>query len=248
MPSNESVCIIHRSPLNVIVDIVQTLISQRQEIDSKENGIDNQHDLPVYHRIHRIGTILISSISQFDTDIKSSFRSLANILLQFDKTFALLVGKLLIKIAQNRDDLQSMLFLLEENLTADYFERILTELGKSIAEKHSGTFIQNLNPQEKLQLAQWFIEEHDRGLFVFDLLKNHVFNQSKIDREQCQNLLRRMRQSENLVLRQSTMGYTVRWKNKKERCSRKNTRSNVPRVVNNTEDFSGDLFDIFDSA
>ncbi len=60
-------------------------------------------------------TILISHINHFDNAKKLSFRSLAPIVLQFDKTLAPLIDTLLIKIAQNRDDLQSMLMLFKEN-------------------------------------------------------------------------------------------------------------------------------------
>jgi hypothetical protein len=94
---------------------MKTLMSRREEIDSKENAIDKQHDLPVYHRLHRILTILISHIDHFHNTEKLSFRSLAPIVLQFEKTLAPLIGTLLIKIAQNRDDLQSMLMLFKEN-------------------------------------------------------------------------------------------------------------------------------------
>ncbi|CAF4744611.1 unnamed protein product, partial [Rotaria socialis] len=95
------------SSSNEIIDIIKKLVSIRAEVDSKENAIDNQHDLPVYHRIHRILTILIDRINQFDNEKKLSFRSLAPIILQFDKTFTLTIGTLLIKIAQNRDDLKA---------------------------------------------------------------------------------------------------------------------------------------------
>ena len=192
-------------------------MSYREEIDLKENAINDQHDLPIYHRIHRILTILTSHINQFDNEKKISFRSLAPILLQFDKTFAVPVGTLLIKIAQTRDDLESMLILLQETLPENYFERVLKQLATIISDKYSCPFIKQLNVSEKFDLAQWFIKEKDQGLFVFDLLKNQVFNQSGGGREQRQNLLRQMRQSENLILRQQALEYTVCWKRIRER-------------------------------
>ena len=33
------------------------------------------------------------------------------------------------------------------------------------------------------------LKQKNRPLFVFDFLKNQVFNQADVDREQCQNLL-----------------------------------------------------------
>ncbi|CAF3633173.1 unnamed protein product [Rotaria sp. Silwood1] len=234
------------SSSSAIVDIIKNLMSRQEEIDSKENAIDNQHDLPIYHRIHRILTILINHINQFDNENKNSFRSLALIILQFDKTFALIIGTLLIKIAQNRDDIESMLILLQETLSENYFENILIRLATVISNKYSCSFIQQLNVSEKLDLARWFIKEKDQGLFVFDLLKNHVFNQSGVDREQCQNLLRQIRQSENLYLRQRALAYTVRWKKKKERNQRQCNQIRVPKCSSNPDMSDINLFEIFD--
>ncbi|CAF3902890.1 unnamed protein product [Rotaria sordida] len=239
---------ISSSSSDVIADIIKKLISRREEIDSKENAIDNQHDLPIYHRIHRILTILISHINQFDNERKFSFRSLTSIILQFDKTFAFLIGTLLIKIAQNRDDLEFMLILFQENLSKNYFENILIRLTTVISNKHSYSFIQQLNINEKFDLAQWFIKEKNLGFFIFDLLKNHVFNQSNIDREQCQNLLRQMRQSENLFLRQQALEYTVHWKRKKERHQRRRNQINIPNRSSDPDISDINLFEIFDAV
>ena len=186
-------------------------MSRREEIDSKQNALDNQHDLPVYHRIQRLLTNINSNIDQFDNDKKIHFRSLTPIILQFEKTLTPLLGTLLIKISQNKEDLEDVFKILQENLSENYFERILTEFATLINKKDSCPFIQLLNVDEKLHLAQWFINEKHRPLFVFDLLKDHVFNQQGVDREQCQNLLRQIRQSENLFLRQQAMEYTVPW-------------------------------------
>ncbi|CAF3874554.1 unnamed protein product [Rotaria magnacalcarata] len=179
-----------KSSSEAILDIIEKLVVPREELDSKENAIDNQHDLPVYHRIHQILTTLIHHIHRFDNERKLSFRSLAPILLQFDKTFAMMIGRLLIKIAQNRDDLQSILILFQEHLSENYFESVLIQLATMNSNKKYGCFVYQLNVNEKLDLCQWFIKEKDRGLFVFDLLKNHVLiNKSDAHREQCQDLL-----------------------------------------------------------
>jgi hypothetical protein len=200
-------------------------MSLRDELDSKQNANDNLHDLPVYHRLHSILTKLICYIDQFDDEMKLSFRSFVPVIFQFDKTFAVIIGMLLMKIARNREDLESMLRLLEENLSENYFERVLIELTKVFSNKYSSCcFIRKLNVNEKLDLAKWFIEEKDQGLFVFDLLKNQVFNQTSVNREQCQNLLRQMRESENFFLRQQALEYTVRWKKKKDQQQRHRIR------------------------
>jgi len=187
-------------------------MARREQVDSKENAIDNQHDLPVYHRIQRLLAILNSHINNFDNDKKLSFRSITPIILQFDKTLAPALAKILVKIAQHKEDLEDILTNFQENLSEKYFERILIQVSSLINNEDSCPFIQQLNVDEKLHLAQWFMKEKNRPLLVFDLLKDHVFNQSGVDREQCQNLLRQMRENDNLFLRQQAMEYTVPWK------------------------------------
>ncbi len=187
-------------------------MARREQVDSKENAIDNQHDLPVYHRIQRLLAILNSHINNFDNDKKLSFRSITLIILQFDKTFAPALAKILVRIAQNKEELEDILTNFQENLSEKYFERILIQVSSLINNEDSCPFIQQLNVDEKLHLAQWFMKEKNRPLLVFDLLRDHVFNQSGVDREQCQSLLRQMRENDNLFLRQQAMEYTVPWK------------------------------------
>jgi hypothetical protein len=200
-----------RSSIDIIINIIQKIISRREEIDSKENGIDNKHDLPVYHRIQRLLNILNSNINQFNNQNKIQFRSLTQIIFQFDKTLSPQIGTLLIKISQNKEDLENIFKFFQENLPENYFQRNLTIFAKLITNKDSCSFVQQLNLDEKLQLAQWFIKEKQRPLFVFDLLKNHVFNQSGLDRQICQDLIQQFRTNEDLFLRQQAMEYTVPW-------------------------------------
>jgi hypothetical protein len=197
--------------LDGIIDIIQKIMSHTEEIDSNENAVDAQHDLPVYHRIHYILTNIISQINQFDNEYKLLFRSLTPIILQFDKTLSPLMGTLLIKIAQNKEDLEQILQILQENLSENYFQRVLTQLSTILSNRESCSFLQPLNLDEKLHFAQWFIEEKDRSLFVFDFLKTQVFNQTGVNREQSQNLLRKIRQNQNFFLRQQALEYTVPW-------------------------------------
>ncbi|CAF3971219.1 unnamed protein product [Adineta steineri] len=203
------------SLIDPIIDIIKNLMLHRDEIDSKENAINNQQDLPIYHRVQRILIKLISYMKQLSNEEKLPLRSFAIMIFQFDKTFALLTGTLLINTAQNRDDLESMLVLFQENLSEYYYERIIEQLGNILYK--SCHFIQQLSAIERFDLAQWFINEKDQGLFVFALLKKNVFSQSGVDREQCQNLLRQLRKSENLLLRQQALGYTVNWAKKKQK-------------------------------
>ncbi|CAF4130497.1 unnamed protein product, partial [Rotaria sp. Silwood2] len=196
---------------DIIIDIIKKIMLFRDELDSKQNAIDSQHDLPVYRRIQLILNNLDGYIDKFGNEKKKFVRSLTLIVLQFDKTLAPLIGKLLIKIAQNKEDIDDGLRILQENLSENYFEKILTELSSIIDKEESCPFIQQLNVDEKLNLAQWFVKNRNQPLFVFDLLTNHVFNQSGVDREQCQHLLRHLRQSENLLVKEKAMSYTVPW-------------------------------------
>ncbi|CAF4376538.1 unnamed protein product, partial [Adineta steineri] len=167
--------------------------------------------LPVYHRIEHVLAILNSHMTTFDKEKKITFRSITSIVLQFDKTLAYNLAIILIGIAESKEDLEDILKSLEENLPKDYFERILTELSDFITNRYSYSFIDELNANEKLELAQWFIKEKKRILFVFKFLLNLVFHELNVDREECKNLLRQMRQSDNLFIRREAMNYTVPW-------------------------------------
>ena len=203
---------LNRSSLDPIIEVIKKIMSRREEIDSRENAIDHRHDLPVYHRVQNLLKILNSHLNQFDNEKKMSFRPLTTLFLQFDKTLTPLIGKLLLKIAQNKEDLENGLKILQENLSENYFERILTQLSSSLNNADSCPFIQILNLDEKLHLALWFIKQKNRELLVLDLILKHVFNQSGVNRELSQNLLRQLRQSENLLVKEQTMIYTVPWK------------------------------------
>jgi hypothetical protein len=187
---------------------------RRDEIDTNENGLDSEHDLPVYHRIEKILQEIISNIDKFDNKHKMSFNSLITIILQFDKTLSISIGTLFIKMATNKEDLQQILNILQENLAEYYFENVLIELSKIIIEKDSSCpFLQQLNIDQKFDLIQWFNNEQNRGLFVFQIFQKQLLNEPTINREKARNLLRQMRQSENFSLRQQALQYTVTWNN-----------------------------------
>ena len=61
---------LNRSSLDVIIDIIQNLMFCQEEINSKENAIDNQHDLPIYRRFDAILTNLYFQINDFDNEEK----------------------------------------------------------------------------------------------------------------------------------------------------------------------------------
>ncbi|CAF1546615.1 unnamed protein product, partial [Adineta steineri] len=201
------------SSFDIIIDIIKKMMLRREEIDvnENENGNDSQHDLPVYHRIQDVLKNLNSHVITFDKEKKTAFHSITSIILQFDKTLAYDLSIILIEIAESKEDLEDILKNLEENLPKDYFERILTELSTFIVNSQSCCFIKELNGNEKLELAQWFIKEKKRILFVFNFLVKQVFYELNIDREEYKNLLRQMRQSDNLFIRREAMNYTVPW-------------------------------------
>lgn len=139
------------------------------------------------------------------------FFSFIKIFLQFDKTLAPLIGKVLIKICQNKEQLEEGLKILQDNLTENYFEKILIDLSNVIIERNSCCFIQQLNLEEKLQLSQWFIQEKNRPVLVFNLLKNDIFDQYFIHKQTYINILQQLRLSENLYLKEQSMTYIVPW-------------------------------------
>lgn len=196
-----------------IFEIMTKIMARREEIDSKENAIDSQHDLPVYHRVESFLALLTSQVDQ--TDLQESnapIRSIVASVLQFDKTLAPVAGKLLLKTARSKEELEQAFDTLQQSLPERYFDHVLSQLSSTVGDQNACPFIRQLSVDEKLQMARWFVEEKKRASVVFDLLKNSVFNDAGADRGQCQNLLRQMRQSDDLFVRQQVMGYTVPWK------------------------------------
>ncbi|CAF1164464.1 unnamed protein product [Adineta ricciae] len=238
--------IMYQSEITIIGDILMKLVSCRHNIDESENALNAQHDLPVYHRIQSILTEIYSQTYRFDQEKLRSFYSLTLMILQSDKTFAPLLAKILISTARNKDDLNAAIALLEQNLPEDYFEQILQILSPVLSK--SCSFIQQLPVEDQFTLIQWFATEKNYGLFVFDLFKCYLSNQSHSNREDCQNLLRQMRQSDNLLLRQQAMKYTVTWKQKKEKARnlQKRDRKSAPTVDHEPDTFDMNLLNVFE--
>jgi hypothetical protein len=188
-------------------------MNYREELDLNENTLYNQNDLPVYRRINNILELLVASIGEIDFQQRLCFRSFARSILQFEITMAAIVGKFLIKLAQNKEDLDEILTIFQQYLPTVYFEHVIIKLASFLtANDGSCPFIQQLNIEEKFQLALWFINERNQALFVFDLLKKEIFNKTSVDNQQCQILLRQMRQSQILLLRQQALEYKVPWR------------------------------------
>jgi hypothetical protein len=203
-----------RIPSEDIVNLIQSIMRYEKEFDSNQNAIDDQHDLPVYHRINEILELFISSIGEIDLQQRLCFRSFALSIFQFEITMAPSIGKLLMKLARNKEDLEEVLTIFEQFLPGVYFEHVLIKLALNLGGNDgSCPFVQQLSIDEKFRLALWFINEKNQPLFVFDLLKNHVFNKTSVDKQQCQLLLHQMRQSKNLLVRQQALEYIVPWKN-----------------------------------
>ena len=201
----------YRTSFDTLVDILKNMMSHEKEIDAQQNGLDNQHDLPVYHRIRDTLNTFKHEVDNFESEKKRQFSSLASVVLQFSKTFAPIMGELMIKTVQTKEELEQVLKVLEENLPSYYFQRIVAELAKFITNGNSCSFIAQLTVEQKLDLAEWFIQEKKRPAFIFDLLKDSVFNQSSVDKQRCQSLIQQLRQSDDLYLKQQAMEYTVSW-------------------------------------
>lgn len=203
--SNSSVS--RRSSVEKFIEIIDKLLSRRDEIDSKENGIDNQHDLPVYHRIQRLLTNLSSHLQQFNQEKLQQFRLFFYRIILFDPTFSFSVGKLILKISNDKEQIEEFFAFLDTNLPKNYFRTLLPQFGCFFSQDHS---IQQLNLQEKIEFVQWFIQKN-RILFIWDFLKEQIFNQTNIDREILQNFIQQIRSTDDLFLRQESMEYIVPW-------------------------------------
>ncbi|CAF3787569.1 unnamed protein product [Rotaria sordida] len=199
---------------NDIMNFIQSIIDYEKKLDySNENNLHDQSDLRIYCRINELLEIFISSIGEIDQQERQCFHSLALSILQCQVTRAPLIGKFLMKMAQNKEDLEEILIIFQQYLSSVYFEHTLLKLASYLGDNDgSCPFVQQLSIDEKFHLAIWFINERNQPLFVFDLLKNQLFNKTSIDKQQCQVLLRQMRQSSNLLLRQQVLEYVIPWK------------------------------------
>lgn len=157
-----------RISANDIVDFIQSIINYEKEFDSNQNAIDNQNDFPVYHRINNLLDRFIASIGEIDLQQRLCFRSFALSILQFEITMAALVGKLLMKLAQNKENLEEILTIFQQYLPAVYFEYILIKLASNLsANDGSYPFIQQLSLDGKFQIALWFINEKKINHYLF---------------------------------------------------------------------------------
>ena len=208
--SNRCFVFLRRSSIEKLLEVIDKLMSRRDEIDPKENGIDNQHDLPVYHRIQRLLNNFTSHINQFNPEKINEFRLFSKKILLFDRTFASLLGTLFIRISKTKEEIEEFFQFFEKNLPSNYFRRLLTQFGTFFIKENSSPFLEQLNLQEKIQLVQWFIEKN-RILFIWDLLQEQILNQTNIDRQIAKNFIQQIRSTDDLFLRQQAMEYTVPW-------------------------------------
>ena len=84
------------------------------------------------------------------------------------------------------------LIVTHKEKLGESFQQILTFLAGPIASPEYCPFVQQLQTSEKLEFIQWFTVEKHRSVLVFDLL-------------------RQLRLSKDLILRQRAMEYNVPW-------------------------------------
>ncbi|CAF2145792.1 unnamed protein product [Rotaria magnacalcarata] len=199
------------SSINTLIDFVKKVASLREDIDLQENAIDCRHDLPAYRRLDTILGILINSLESFNNEKQLALRAFAPIIIQLDKTLASYAGEILMKTAQDKEDMEHQIKFLQENLPENFFEYLLMDLSHLLTYESTDYFISKMDIDEKLAFAEWFINEKNRPLFVYNFLTEYVFNHKDVNRQQCQQIIRSWRQSENLRLKQKAMNYCVPW-------------------------------------
>ena len=224
-PTNVDKCksrSIDRSPLSLFLfsnsssldrmkNLIEKIMARREEIDSKANAMDAQHDLPVYHRLQDLLTSIISSLKSFSAERRKPFRSLIDLFFRFDRTLAPCLAELALCTSANKEELEEYLQYFERQLSKEFFQHISVLLAEQMASKENRSFVQQLQMNEKVQLVQWFAVEKHRPLFVFDLLTKTLFPEAHEYRQICQDLLRSMRLSEDFLLRKRAMTFTVPW-------------------------------------
>ncbi|CAF2821052.1 unnamed protein product [Rotaria sp. Silwood2] len=199
------------SSIYKLIDFIKKVASLREDIDLQENAINFRHDLPAYRRLETILGVLINSLENFNNEKQLALRALAPIIIQLDKTLASYAGEILIKTAQNKEDMENGIKFLQQNLPENFFENLLMDLSHLLRYESTDYFISKMNIDEKLAFAEWFINEKNRPLFVHNFLTEYVFNHKDVNRQQCQQIIRSWRQSENLCLKQKAMSYCVPW-------------------------------------
>ena len=197
---------------DLLLDLVKAVMARRKEVDVAQNALDARHDLPVYHRVHRLLNLLASHIDGLRIQSEASLRAIADFALQFDITFAPIVGRILIGLAKNKEDLYAVLLHLKERLLDTYAQRVISKLGVQLGKKDRFCpFVEQLSVEEKLALVEWFVHEKQQEPFVFDLLTAKIFPHASADREQCRVLLRHLRQCHHPYVQQRALEYTVPW-------------------------------------
>ena len=202
-----------RMSSDILIDIFQSLMTNRDMIDNVQNAIDSEHDLPVYRRFLSNLDSLTKTISKFTAEHENSLRAIAGLTIQFDVTLAKYAGLILIGLAKTRDDLYAALNNFQHHLSDSYSQQLISEMGTTLDDPSCCPFIGVLSVEEKLTLVQWFSEEKGQDLFVFDLTVNSIFRDSSLPLEVRQELLRRFRKSSNTLLRQKALAYQVNWTN-----------------------------------
>ncbi|CAM4845511.1 unnamed protein product, partial [Rotaria magnacalcarata] len=153
----------------------------------------------------------INSLESFNNEKQLALRAFAPIIIQLDKTLASYAGEILMKTAQDKEDMEHQIKFLQENLPENFFEYLLMDLSHLLTYESTDYFISKMDIDEKLAFAEWFINEKNRPLFVYNFLTEYVFNHKDVNRQQCQQIIRSWRQSENLRLKQKAMNYCVPW-------------------------------------
>ncbi|CAF3513550.1 unnamed protein product [Rotaria socialis] len=199
------------SSINKLIDFIKKVASLREGIDLQENAIDCRHDLPAYRRLDTILGVLINSLGSFNNEKQLALRAFAPIIIQLDKTLASYAGEILMKTAQNKEDMENQIKFLQENLPENFFEYLLMDLSHLLTYESTDYFISKMDIDEKVAFAEWFINEKNRPLFVYNFLTEYVFDHKDVNRQQCQKIIRSWRQSENLRLKQKAMDYCVPW-------------------------------------
>jgi hypothetical protein len=187
-------------------------MSHREEIDGVHNAIDAKHDLPVYHRIHHLLKLVASQLHDLRANNELSLRTIANLALEFDSTFAFVAGLIRVGLTENKEELYAVLSDLRDKVDDCLCRQVICELGSRIAkEDRVCPFVEQLSAAAKLELIRWFVQVKHEESFVFDLLTDKVLNEGSIDRDQCRLVLRQIRQSTDMCLRQRALQYTVTW-------------------------------------
>lgn len=199
---------LNRLPGDKLIELFQSIIARRNEIDSNSNAEEYQ-DLPVFHRIVEWISTLESSAASLKAENEFVIRKIASSSLEFDLTLAEESTKLLLTLVKTKEDFCQIMFDLSKTVGKTYFDHLTENIVHNVREDSScGSILKNLEPEEDLDLVAKFLED-DSQFLAWSFLRK-TLKRGNCDLTRARQLLETFRRSENIIIRDKAMHFTFK--------------------------------------